>query len=185
METSCTFFRRSRADRYRRGRDDKAGRATRRDEEGAVHAAQRRRSKEMDGRWPARGAGPDPPRELRPARRLDVRRDQLHLGWIADPVQPRSRQDLADIEEPRVPRGLRPHLLPDLAHRARTREDAERPVGGDRAGGALEERGPRRDLAAQSGARRSTVTREVGAGLWRHGPPFDRDRRERSEEDAG
>ena len=56
---------------------------------------------------------------------------------------------------------------------------------GHRAGRALEERGPRRDLAAQQGAGRSALAREVGARIRRHGPALDRDRRGRSEEDAG
>ena len=107
------------------------------------------------------------------------------LGRIAHRLQPRHGQDLGEVEEPGVPRGLGPHLLSDVAHRAGTCEDAERRVGRDRAGRALEERRPRPDLAAEQGARRSAIAREVGTWFRRHGSALDRHRRRRPEEDAG
>src|SRR6185503_18496992 len=87
--------------------------------EGSLSAAERRGPEEVDAaRGTVRRTGADPPRGIRSARPVDVRGDQLDLGWLAHRVQPRPWQDLDGGQEPCLSAGIRSHLLSDVAHRA-------------------------------------------------------------------
>src|SRR5207249_864400 len=151
-----------------RQREDSGGKeshASRRNKKGSLHPARRCGARLVGMRGPRVRAGRDSPRCVRPARRIDVRGREPDVGRIAHRSEPRHGQDVEDDEEPRLPRRRRSDLLEDLAYRAGTLQDAERGLGGHRAGRALQERGPRRDVVHREEPRRSTVPREVGAGL--------------------